>query len=673
MFRQPPSPFHDAEVSVQNRLGIAELLAKKIQGFIREAMPNQHREFFCDLPFVVLGLVDQQGFPWAMPLYGKSGFITSPSATRLQFNALPTLRNLLDLDFHEGQKVGMVGVQLHTRRRNRMNGILGNITEQGFTIDVDQSFGNCPQYIQARELEWQSDALVRQDLSDVAINKVVPAETQQFIENADTFFIASRTKEFTHDRRSGIDASHRGGKPGFVKVEDNTLYYPDFSGNKFFNTLGNIESDGRVGLFFPNYTTGDAVFITGTAEIVWDDPAIDEFEGAERLVKIAIHKSVHISQVMPMTGKLLEYSPVLQWTGTWSDLSKTSNHLSQPFKLIDKQKESNSITSFYFSPVDGKNTEPYTPGQFLPISLNISNKEQLNRSYTLSRAPIEGSYRISVKREAQGQVSQLLHDQLQVGDLVELGKPAGQFTLQDNDHAIVLLSGGVGITPMVAMLDGLVRDIAQGAKPRPVWFIHATQNSETLAFHRYINMLKQQYDGLQVYTVFSRPLASDILGQSHQSEGRISIDLLKRILPFDLYDFYLCGSEGFMRAIYPSLIQTGVSKNNIYYEFFGEGSIEDDNQTPAKVAKKATVTFSKAGISGEWTPNDKTLLDFAEKQGLKPMHSCRSGNCGACACKLQSGKIRYDKQPNFEPSDGEVLICCAKPAAGTSEVIIDLG
>ncbi len=667
------SQFHTEEIAIQERVGVADMVAHYSQGFIRDAMPRQHRDFFMQLPFVILGLVDQEGYPWAMPIFGEQGFISSHSATQLTINSLPPLTQFLELDFKQGQKVGLLGIELPTRRRNRMNGNISNINEDSFSIQVEQSFGNCPQYIQTRELVWQANHLSPQDLSMIDITQHIDPLSKDFIEQADTFFISSRTKSFDQDPRSGIDVSHRGGKPDFVKVEGDSLYFPDFSGNKFFNTLGNIQSDNRVGLFFPDYSTGNAIFISGHASVLWEDPAIEQFDGAERLIKIDISKIVSIPHFMPMTGELIELSPVLSYTGKWADLTPKETSGYQSFTLTNKQKESDTITSFYFSPTEKTLTQDYLPGQFLPVQLNISGKKQtVLRSYTLSRAPQDDSYRISVKREAQGLASKYLHDQLKIGDVIKAGNPSGQFTLQNNNHAVVLISGGVGITPMVAMLSGLINDIKQGASPRPVWFIHGTQNSESQAFVKQLNNLAAQYDWLKIHTTFSQPLTSDKLDHTHNSEGRISIDLLKTVLPFDQYDFYLCGPEGFMQTVYTGLVDTGVAKKNIFYEFFGQGSIEESAKPVIPIADSATIVFSESNISGEWAPEEGSLLEFAEKKGLTPAYGCRSGNCGACACKLISGEISYNQETNFETQDREILICCAKPAKGSSEVVIDI-
>ncbi|WP_114326118.1 pyridoxamine 5'-phosphate oxidase family protein [Candidatus Colwellia aromaticivorans] len=311
------SQFHLAEIAVQERLGIAESVAHYSEGLIRAVMPEQHRKFYSELPFVVLGVTDSKGYPWPIPLFGRAGFIQSTNDTTLQFRGLPRLIKTLALEFITGQKIGMLGIQLSTRRRNRVNGVIQTISGESFSIQVEQSFGNCPKYIQKRELIWASHSQSLPHSLDEKLVTAIDANAIALIEEADTFFIASRTKYFDKDKRSGIDASHRGGKPGFVKVENNRLKFPDFKGNGFFNTLGNIESDSRVGLFFPDFSTGNAVFVAGQAHVLWDEEARAGFNGAERIVEVNIEQSVYLPAFMEMTAELKEFSPVLQGTSIW--------------------------------------------------------------------------------------------------------------------------------------------------------------------------------------------------------------------------------------------------------------------------------------------------------------------------------------------------------------------
>lgn len=295
------SQFHSAEISIQERLGIAEQIAKNTQGFIREIMPEKHRRFFSDLPFVIIGVTDHEGYPWPIPMFGQIGFVSSPNETTLDFDGLPSLLKTLNLEFQTGKKIGMLGIQLATRRRNRVNGVIQFVGNESFSLQVEQSFGNCPKYIRKRELNWIHCSHILPCIRNEKLVTGLDANSLVLIKSADTFFIASRTKHFDEDKRTGIDASHRGGKPGFVHVENNKLQFPDFKGNGFFNTLGNIESDSRVGLFFPDFLTGNAVFIAGNARILWDESAKEGFEDAQRVIEVNIEKSIYLPDLMFMT------------------------------------------------------------------------------------------------------------------------------------------------------------------------------------------------------------------------------------------------------------------------------------------------------------------------------------------------------------------------------------
>ena len=324
MVLENESQFHESELAVQKQVGVAEAVAKYSEGFIRAAMPDQHRIFFNQLPFVMLGILDQRGYPWAMPLFGEPGFIQSPSDQSLILDAKLPLEKRLKLDMSVGQKIGILGIEWETRRRNRVNGVIDQLSDDGFSISVEQSFGNCPQYIQTRMLSGRERDHMDSLEFKLNLTESIGADSKHQIETADTFFIASRTARFHSDPRSGIDVSHRGGKPGFVKVEGNRLLFPDFRGNRFFNTLGNIESDGRVGVFFPDFVSGAAVFAVGKAQILWDDDATKSIKGAERLVEIEVQQCLYLEEFLALAGDTTEFSPVLERTGVWPHMSGSS-------------------------------------------------------------------------------------------------------------------------------------------------------------------------------------------------------------------------------------------------------------------------------------------------------------------------------------------------------------
>ncbi|MDV7341406.1 pyridoxamine 5'-phosphate oxidase family protein [Terasakiella sp. A23] len=263
-----PTPFHEGEVTIQKRLGVDEISGRVGAKFIRTQMPEQHRDFFRQLPFLFIGGLDQDGHPWASYLAGAPGFTTSPTDDHLHIKALPVSGDPLKDHLTSGAKIGMLGIELHTRRRNRLNGTIATNENGVIDLQVDQSFGNCPKYIQRRDVLIKTTT-GRTDAPET--HSKLNNDLQSVIQNADVFFIASRSKEMD-ERNSGVDMSHRGGEPGFIQVlDENSLIFPDYPGNRFFNTLGNIETDGRVGLLFLDFENSRTVQMAAHATILWSD------------------------------------------------------------------------------------------------------------------------------------------------------------------------------------------------------------------------------------------------------------------------------------------------------------------------------------------------------------------------------------------------------------------
>jgi predicted pyridoxine 5'-phosphate oxidase superfamily flavin-nucleotide-binding protein len=302
--RRDESPFHAGEQALQARAGVRARMEEIGSHVIRSAMPLQHREFFALLPFIVVGAVDLRRQLQATLLAGPhAGFVQSPNPTHLAVGALPPPDDPLAAALQPGSAVGLLGIELPTRRRNRANGSVAARDEQGFLVHVTQSFGNCPKYIQQRRMvaapRHAATALVRQAdrLDDRAA---------ALVQQADTFFIASHAPQ-------GSDVSHRGGLPGFVQVSDGgrMLAWPDYVGNSFFNTLGNLAVNGEAALVFADFGSGDLLHVNGRAEILWDGPQLQATPGAQRLLRLQVQQVVHRPAVLPWRWRLVEMSPTL--------------------------------------------------------------------------------------------------------------------------------------------------------------------------------------------------------------------------------------------------------------------------------------------------------------------------------------------------------------------------
>jgi uncharacterized protein len=296
---------HDGEREVQLRAGVHERSAAAMQQVVRSAMPEQHIELFEKLPTMMVGGLDAQRRPWATVLSGWPGFMHAPDAQHLRIEALPGHDDPVQLQ--PGMPLGLLGLEPHTRRRNRMNGSVVALDSHGFTLQVDQSFGNCPKYIQARVPRWmkrdtpppaQAEGA---QLSDAA---------QRLVSAADTLFIASSTPEARgHAGADGVDVSHRGGLPGFVRVSDDAsgatvLHIPDYRGNNFFNTLGNLAVHPKAGLLFIDYERGDLLQLTGHTEVAWG-----EAQGRE--IRFTVDSGVWRASALPLAWSAPEYSAQL--------------------------------------------------------------------------------------------------------------------------------------------------------------------------------------------------------------------------------------------------------------------------------------------------------------------------------------------------------------------------
>ena len=316
------SPYHAGERAVQTRAGqreLSELMGRKM---IRSQLPDQHRAFFEQLPFVLVGSLDDAGQPWASMLVGRPGFIHSPDVSTLVVGTAVHPADPLHAALRVGAPLGLLGIQLETRRRNRANGHVSALGPRGFRLHIDQAFGNCPRYISARTFRWRADQ--QPAAAGPVEGPQLSAAACAAIRAADTSFIATASSHATDsdDGREGVDVSHRGGRPGFVHVDDSgpvtRLIMPDFAGNNAFNTLGNIARYPSAGLLFPDFASGDLLMISCDAEVVWEGSELERFRGAERLIQFRVRGGSWLRDYMPFEWSAPQPGPHTERTGDWS-------------------------------------------------------------------------------------------------------------------------------------------------------------------------------------------------------------------------------------------------------------------------------------------------------------------------------------------------------------------
>jgi len=323
-------------------------------------------------------------------------------------------------------------------------------------------------------------------------------------------------------------------------------------------------------------------------------------------------------------------------------------------------KESNTITSFYIKPKQGKVVQDYKPGQFITVRTSLTDGTTLLRNYTVSSNPGNSYYRLTIKRELQGAMSRYFHDTLKVGSEIDVTLPMGDFYLNSTiETPIVLLSGGVGITPMMSMLEFVVKHQPQ----RQVYFLHSSLDKNVQPFRKRLKELSEEYNQLVVTTFHSHPLNDEKEGIDYNHSGFINKETLATTVKINP-TYFMCGPVAFMETMYNYLIELAIPKDRILYEFFGEGKPLGD--TPIFKDSQSlgiAVSFSESKKTTQWDSSMLSLLDLAEANGINPPSSCRMGTCSTCETSLLSGTIEYDPEPFMEASEGKIFICCAKPTS----------
>jgi len=599
------NPFHVGEVLVQKRLGVHNHVMSYAPKFIRRYMPEQHRDFFESQPFLVVAARDSEQHGnnmWATLLFrdnpttgSKSNddtarFVTSPDPTRLLMQAKPLPGDALEGSLLPGSDIGILGIELATRRRNRVNGRLVSTSTQDnknvLEFKVDQSFGNCPQYIRPRDWWIDNTDHVASPASAAWRSDRLTKEQIHHIETAETVFLATGYRDETEQEnadapRFGNDASHRGGT-GFIRLQTNKsdnglepqkLLIADYSGNNHYNTIGNLQVDPRMGLTVPLFKTGGMIQVTGTAVVtVWEEEqAQSMFPGAKRVMEYSVKQVV----------ELPPNSLPIRWS---SDGDDDDDKDTFQVHVVEKIQETVDVVSFYFEPIPGENDTlpPFHAGQHLPVTIRRdAHGHTLERTYSLSNSPNNDNqyYRISVKRDPFGAGSKFLHDHVQVGDILTVRSPAGDFGYkslspqQVPQKTLVLISSGIGITPLLSTLHNYVENIRKdnyesSAMADRLYWIYSTTDSSHHPFQEEVERLVGMAKGkVKTHIAYTRPKQHD---SGYDSAVRLNSSQINTLIP-DLgmdANVFLCGSLNFIEDMRVGLEEIGVPASQIHSEDF---------------------------------------------------------------------------------------------------------
>jgi ferredoxin-NADP reductase/MOSC domain-containing protein YiiM len=445
-----------------------------------------------------------------------------------------------------------------------------------------------------------------------------------------------------------------------------------------------FQATGRLGFYFRiceqgDIGAGDAIELVDRdeasvtiAEFV--DTYVDHMQEPGRLTRILASRDLSESWCGFLKKALRKAEPGIGSIG-WTSF--------RPFVVDRKIVEGRDVTSFYLAPVDGAPPPAFKPGQFLTFRFTIpGHPRPVTRTYSLSSAPRSDHYRITVKRTSPppgrsdlpgGLSSTYLHDCVERGARLCVKAPRGDFHLDPLEPGpVVLLSGGVGITPMISMLEAIV----ESGSSRPVWFVHGARNGQTHIMGALARRIATEHPNVRVHICYSHPNPDDVLGRDYDDAGHVSIDLIRRLLQPDGYEFYLCGPTPFMKSLYAGLLDWSVPEARIHYEHFGPATVlapvsPGDGKAAAdgNNANAVEVLFARSGLTANWDPSVESLLDLAEVKGLRPDYNCRSGVCHTCISRLIEGHVDYFLDVADQPDPGYVLICCSRPRG---RVVIDL-
>jgi ferredoxin-NADP reductase/MOSC domain-containing protein YiiM len=348
----------------------------------------------------------------------------------------------------------------------------------------------------------------------------------------------------------------------------------------------------------------------------------------------------------------------------------------RPLQVSQIERESESVLSLVLVPADEHPLSAALPGQFVVLRLRPTpDASPLLRNYSLSDTPGTDHYRVSVKQEAHGAASTYVHNQVQVGDVLEVSAPRGTFTFRQGLSPVVLLSAGVGATPVLAMLHALAAEVSQ----REVWWLFGARNSDEHPFAQESRRLLQMLPHSRSHILYSRPGPQDRPGLDFDAPGRLSVAVLEELGVPREADFYLCGPSAFLQDLTTGLADWGVTTDHVHTEIFGPTpsstpGVVDAPRRPPHLPARSTgtgpqVSFARSGLIVHWHPAFQSLLELAEACDVPVRWSCRTGVCHTCESGLVAGTVSYQPEPLERPAEGTLLICCSQPR---DEVILDL-
>lgn len=622
------NPYHQGELAVQKRANEGDIA--QINGMVIDSnIPAGALHFIAQQPMTIMGSIDPDGRLWASALFGPPGYVYALDSRNLEIDT-SKLFSILDdplwCNLEQIANVGVLFIELESRRRLRLNGAAKKVSECRYTISVEQAYPNCPKYIQRRQLTVESFETSTQ--KNASTQGVKLTEIQKgLITHADTFFVASSNPD------QGVDASHRGGNPGFVQcINNTTLRIPDYAGNSMFNTLGNINSYPYAGLLFIDFDAGRLLQLTGCAEIFWDvDDPQDLTGGTHRFWQFKINEWREHALPYNLNWEFIDYSPynpehVFEPLSVSSDKNIT-------LRVERVQCEADNIKSFRLCAVDGSPLPPFEAGSHLQVQVLLPDHTTGFRHYSLLSDPYDRAiYEIAVLAEPEGRGGSLyLHQYIHEGDILEVRLAKNEFPMVASAKHTILIAGGIGITPIMAMLRKLV------SEQQSFELHYSARKLSELSFCDQIKQIAAD----QTYFYASRERG----GQRLNFKSLLST-------PGPGVHVYVCGPRRMIASVQETALAQGWSKAQIHFESFGVRVQAGDQAIDVHLAKSDRMISVPAG---------QTILDTLLDAGVKVPHQCKRGECSMCSTRVLAGAVDHrDLCLNAEERSESMCICVSR-------------
>jgi len=645
------SPFHDGERHVQ-QLAKESDFAQRNGTVITDTILPGAIPFIAQQAMLVVSSVDANGQVWSSVLIGKPGFIHASDPHNLILDRGNTFSNPQDCfwqNIRHNPNIGMLVIELSTRRRFRVNGSIELHDYKFLHIHVDEAYPNCPKYIQRRQAELTASPVRANQAAPATGTELLP-EHLKLIHSADSLFVGSAVpQQYNSNTTYRADASHRGGNPGFIEhIDDNTLRIPDYKGNSMFNTLGNIHTYPKAGIVLIDFERGVLLQLSGDAKILWaqNDPD-NQSGGTKRYWELKVSAWQESELPDSLSWQFFDYSPHNPRK------TKVGSQVIEELTLKISQVEikSPTITRYRLSATQGGILPAFEAGAHLPIEVKLASGEWVERHYSILSSPHDNRfYDIAVKRETAGRGGSLqLHKQLKINATLKAKAPRNAFPLSTIGKHTILVAGGIGITPIFSMLRILVE--AQAS-----FEIHYTANSqEELAFATEIFALAKQH----AHFYCSHP--NTHITELTVKNSRLNIERLME-KPDAGTHIYLCGPVRMIEAVRDAGNSQNWNTGQIHFESFGNNASSTDKAIKVTLQKSAQVIEVQA---------QQTILAALLDAKISVPFDCQRGECGMCASTIIEGEAEHrDVYLSKEERQQQMCVCVSR--AKSTHITLDL-